>query len=455
MKNYYIVNIEFLDIEFENCNSTSLFLSETKTYNAQICIESSQIEIKIFFDQESSFADAFTNWARKNDFEDFGQKVKLSNEDQNDRLLKIDLSTSKLLSFYSSTSYFENGLQYIKLLIDSAEFFWKSNAYKLNTAEFYLNDAGFKFVKDFYGPMYGRDGDFAIKKRITKDAFYSVEKAEFKPEFNFVYGDNVNNKTITITKEPKLQFKFENGVSKNEILKYGNTVCLLASFYYHIKIDPVLIRIHLNDHSIECKNLEQGVVDKKICGLKAFGCKLDFHQLMEEKWQLPTFNNFDKLSKIITLFIQALLVDNETEFIIRYNIIEICNDLNHPKREFTKILNRMECDEKYKKALDCLLTTINSGEHKDFKDKWSSISGEMKFMPMKSQMKQFFESQNLDISDFNVTLKELIEIRNNIIHGSISRASLNKLKDANKLLYRINGILILNLIGINQWELIK
>jgi hypothetical protein len=47
----------------------------------------------------------------------------------------------------------------------------------------------------------------------------------------------------------------------------------------------------------------------------------------------------------------------------------------------------------------------------------------------------------------------LYQLRNNIIHGSIEKVNAEELRKANILLYRINGILILNLMGIKDWKL--
>jgi hypothetical protein len=47
----------------------------------------------------------------------------------------------------------------------------------------------------------------------------------------------------------------------------------------------------------------------------------------------------------------------------------------------------------------------------------------------------------------------LKELRDNITHGSIDKVDAEFLQNSNRLLYRINGILILNLIGINEWKL--
>jgi hypothetical protein len=55
---------------------------------------------------------------------------------------------------------------------------------------------------------------------------------------------------------------------------------------------------------------------------------------------------------------------------------------------------------------------------------------------------------------FKQSLKAKIkDIRDKLTHGSINKINHDQLEIANILLYRITGILILNLLGINEWTL--
>jgi hypothetical protein len=72
---------------------------------------------------------------------------------------------------------------------------------------------------------------------------------------------------------------------------------------------------------------------------------------------------------------------------------------------------------------------------------------------MKIQLVSFLESQGFDPESFPISIRALKELRNNITHGSIDKVNAEQLRNANILLYRISGILILNLIGITDWKL--
>ncbi len=102
-----------------------------------------------------------------------------------------------------------------------------------------------------------------------------------------------------------------------------------------------------------------------------------------------------------------------------------------------------------------MLETIDVSEREQFKNKWTSFSGKLVYKPMTSPLVKFLESQNLNISEFPISVRELKELRDNITHGSIEKIDREQLRKANQFLYRINGILIFNLIGIKEWKLNK
>lgn len=159
------------------------------------------------------------------------------------------------------------------------------------------------------------------------------------------------------------------------------------------------------------------------------------------------------LSKAITLFNQSHLVDDSSAFLIRYNIIEICDKQKSKNVKFTFALNKRQTKAKQDEALNKLLETINENEHEEFKKRWQNVQSLLQNKPMKNQLASFLESQNLDPKTFPIGLYDLKELRDNITHGSIDKVNAEQLRQANILLYRISGILILNLMGIKEWKL--
>jgi hypothetical protein len=99
------------------------------------------------------------------------------------------------------------------------------------------------------------------------------------------------------------------------------------------------------------------------------------------------------------------------------------------------------------------LETININEHEDFKKRWQSVLANLQYKPMENQLVSFLKNQGIETNTFPISIKDLRELRNNISHGSIDNVKVELLRKANILLYRISGILILNLMGIKDWKL--
>ncbi|WP_373941694.1 hypothetical protein OEG92_19495 [Polaribacter sejongensis] len=72
---------------------------------------------------------------------------------------------------------------------------------------------------------------------------------------------------------------------------------------------------------------------------------------------------------------------------------------------------------------------------------------------MKSHLEDFLTQQNISINEFPITLSRLKKIRDKITHGSVNSIKEKQLDIANILIYRINVVLILNMLGINEWKI--
>lgn len=448
----------YFDIEFPNIDFTSFEIEceiAPKIFVAHLYPNDNEIILKIFYDSKTYFGEKLSRWSSKIDWKKFGSYLKPSNEHKNRRLKRIDFSQSQLLGMSNGSNQFEGNLKFVSIKLDSVKLYWEPINEKINTSEFYFDEAGFQVVKDFYSTLFGWDGQFKIVRMEGMDAYYSIGKAEFRPEFDFGWNDNFDSNQAVITKAPKLQFRYIETTSEEEAILYGNIIRHLASFYYHTPIGFIMTRIHLAEHTITIKKVFKKRYFESSGNLWGFNNFWDFHQLLQSNWQLSFFRNYEKLSKAIAQFNQALLVDSYSKFLIRYNIIEICNDSKQTNEKFTEVLKGKAKQKKYKDALNLLLQTVSLEEQKDFINNWNTLSGKLSKKPAMSPLLKFFENQNLNPSDFPISVKKLKELRDNITHGSIEKVNVEFLEKANTFLYRITGILILNLLGIQDWELKK
>jgi hypothetical protein len=454
MKDYDCLDIEFPTVDFNpyhiKCDSVS------KIHHAHLYADSNdEIVLRIFYEDKTYFGEKLSTWAGTIDWKKFGSFIQVKNVSNNDRLRKIDLSEAELRGIQSSSSNYEGGKRYVVVKIDTAKFYWSPVPEKINTAEFYLNDAGFRVVKPFYSILFGFDGKFNISRMDGMDNFFTLGKSEFRPEFDTYSNDSKNNKVATIVKEPKIEFKYKEPVTEGEAIFYGEVVLTLASFFHHIKIDYTLRRIHLPEHTITIKKIERKNYLETGGGLWGFGIIGELNKFLQTNWQQGLMTNFSTISKAVTLFNQALLVDSTSSFLIRYNIIEICDKIRPEKVKFNFATNEEERKKKFEESLNILLQTINTDEKEQFKVRWNNVQELLQNKPMVNQLVTFLKSQNLNPDEFPIKVKELKELRDQITHGSVSNIDIELLRKANILLYRISGILILNLMGIKDWKLTK
>lgn len=460
MSDFHCLEIEFPNIDFSKYGYRNKKAEISRVHHAHLYTRKDEIELRILFDEKTGFGDSLMDWAGEIDQRKFGSftKIELTKNHTNERLQKIDLSEAKLIGSTSSSNFYEGSKSYIIINIDTVKFYWNPVEIKNNTAEFYLDDKGFRVVEPFYSFLspnswFKNDGNFNIGRMKDSTKFYKLAKSTFRPEFNFVSKDNRKERVATVKKEPKIQFKYGKAITEKEAIFYGDIVLMLASFYHHIKIDYVFRRIHLPENTITIKNIEQKNFLDKSGNLWGFEIYWDFNKFLQASWQKESLKNFTLLSKAISLFNQSHLVDNYSAFLIRYNIIEICDKQKQDNVKFNLILNRKQTKAKQDEALQKLLDTIDAKEHEEFKKRWHNVQTLLQNKPMKNQLVSFLESQNLDPKTFPVKLDDLKRLRDNITHGSIEKVDPEQLRQSNILLYRISGILILNLMGINEWKL--
>ena len=461
MSDYHCLDIEFPNVDF------SPYYIKSKTvisqvHHAHLSTKDNEIELKIFFDDKSYFGDKFMHWTSKIDSKKFGSfiKVDVTQNHTNERLQRVDLSEAKLVGCANSSNYYEDGKKYIIVKIDTAKFYWNPVEHEAQAAEFYLDDKGFRVVESFYSFLLAKswiknDGKFDIGRMNDSIMFYKLGKSTFRPEYNFVSKDGRNERIATVTKEPKIQFKYKKGITEKEAIFYGDVVLMLASFYHHIKIDYTLRRIHLSENTITIKNIEQKNYFDTSGNLWGFEIHWNFNKFLQASWQKETLKNFALLSKAITLFNQSHLVDNSSAFLIRYNIIEICGKSNKGGSIWNFTIKNDELDNFFNETKNNISNIIDKNEQEHFNNKWISILNIIKSKSLRKQLEDSLTKNDIDVEMLPIKTGKIVQLRNSITHGSIDKVKTEDLRKANILLYRLSGILILNLMGIKDWKLNK
>jgi hypothetical protein len=451
MKDFFCFEISFPGIDFDKYMSKS-----TKTdikHTAHLYSSKDEIELRIFYESKTYFGRKLSIWASQN-WKDFGSSIKTSAENQNHRLKKIDFSDSSLLKAVNGSKQFESNLEYISLIIDSIKMYWAPSESDQNSGEFYLDDNGFNIVSEYYVPLLEFEDGFKIRRMYGMDEFYQIDMTEFRPEFEFPHWDKKDNREIKIIKEPIIKFKYKKAITELEAYKYAEIVRLLSSFYLHAEVNYTFSRIRLPQHTIIVKKIQNLKPPLYSGGFESFKNYWNFDEFMKWNWKLNVVKNFKKLSKVIDLFNQSFHVDENSKFLIRFNIIEICmGGIKKVEEKFKSDLSNTEKNKIYKEASLLLLKTVREQDQKDFLEKLKVAKKNLAFKPKISPLLDFFEGQNLSPTTFPITVNEIKSIRDNLTHGSLSKINQKQLEKANILLYRISGILIFNLLGIDQWTL--
>lgn len=448
MKKYYCIDLEFIGVELDKYFSDSNPVQ--KIHHAHLYILGDEIKVELFFEHNTKLGDKIMNWVGTINIEKFGSFIKVSNESQNRNLQKIDFSEAKLVLMNESDCFLQGDKNFLIFNINTVKFYWNPNKIKTNTGEFYLNDNGFKIVAPLYSLLRQKDKNFSINIYEEDEDFYDLDKSKFRFEFEFSSTDVKATDIITIKKISKIKFKYDFNVTKKDAISYGQIVCTLASFYYHRKINCTQISIYLAEYEIMIVKIEKKIIIDNNNYLYGFNVFKGFNQFLKSDWQINSIKHIKILSKSIELFNQAMLVDDNSQYLIRYNILELCDILKTKNEKFNVKLNSEDKNQCYNDALNILKKTINKEDYRLFETKWKSVKDKLEFKPMISPLDTFFKSKNLKIDEFPISTKNLKQLRDNITHGSIDKVDEDDLSKANVLLYRINCFIILDLIGIKN-----
>ena len=205
MDNPYCFDIEFITEELGNAQIIEDSLPVAKVHHAHLYDSPEKIDIRIHFDPKTYFHRKFDAWLNNINFRKFGQYIKTSNVTQNHGMQSLSFEQARFKGYSSSSANIEGQYEYIVVNVDWVRMEWQANEWEVNTAKFYLNQAGFKIASFFYSPLWIPDNKFESQRRSEK--YFKINDQEYRPEFNFYQSDDSKRTEIKITKEPLLSFK--------------------------------------------------------------------------------------------------------------------------------------------------------------------------------------------------------------------------------------------------------
>lgn len=442
----YCIDLTFLDKRFK---------SDQKDFHSHLVLRENEIELQILFDPKISFGHIFANWYQLvEDSDKIGKHIEVKQDYNNKNIIKIDFENSEITTFTVGGNRYHGDKEYISILLNSVKIYWKPNEELINTSFFYLNDAGFNFVKSYYPPLFFDNDRFEVNRYKGKEGFYKHQNIEFRPEFDWITTqNNIDTNQVTIIKEPLIKINNLEELTEVEVLNYANDICKISSFYLHLNIDYTSAKIYLKNFTLSIIKIKDKEFVQKPLGLMSFNLKGRVRDFFQSDLLSSYNENRDKLDKSIENFIQSRLVDGTSRFLLRYNIIDICmKGILQDNEKYNCILSEGEKKLKYINALEIIKETVDEKDWESFETKWETVKLKMEYKPMKSHLEDFLTQQNISINEFPITLNKLKKIRDKITHGSVNSVKQEQLDTANILVYRINVVLILNMLGIKDWE---
>jgi len=429
-----------------------------ESFEANLYIMDTYVKLEVFCDEACDLDTKFNLWFREVNNINAGSYISFVSTNEK-RLNHIEFSNYSIIGSRGSIFSDEKGIQTLTLLLDGVKFYWHSHNIVTNCAYFGLDDNGFDLVSEYYTTFDCDDVEestFHLKKYRGANLDYPLNNIRFKPEFLINYDDKKSNREINLEKIPVFKLTFDSDANEDEIRSLAEDIKLIASFYLHKNIEFAYSRIYFNDIEIFERVFNDKSHSNHAQGLSYWGVNIDFHKFMCLNWQSNFIENKKLLTKIIPLFNQSILVDEQSSLLIRYSILETSISFyskkfkNNPKKQFTFEKNKKAI---WKEAFLKLQSAVIDSEKEDFKKRWEDIQKLIINKPMDTELDNYIKHLNLDISNFPISLNDIRIMRNNLSHGSIDNCNEMKLTQANILLFGIIGVIILKAFGIENLDL--
>ena len=444
MKKYYCIEIEF----------KVPFVSNAK-FHSHLYYDENQIEIRVLLKDNLDFSRNFMTWYGDSADSDRISEFLLPEVFENQKeVIFISFQNSQIISI-TSNQIDENENDYFTIFFDRITLHKNPISIEKEYGKIYLNKDGFDLVKGFYSIFtgFGNDGKVDIGRMRGMSSFYRIGSVKFRPEFEFTVSDNKDHVSPRIEKVPILKFYFPQETKDEYIENAFLIACKICSFYLGNNIEFNSAVICKKSHRVIIRKVLQ---TKFTLNISSLNWLLKVHRIdgfLKLNWQKRYIQNQDRVNEAITNYTHSRLLDTNSKFMLLYNIIDTCMGGNKQiEDKFTLTVTKKKKASIYGEAFSIIKQTVAENEFSDFEKKWNTVQQKLIYKPMKSPLNQFLIANKIKIDSLEVSIDKMKELRNSIFHGSVDPATTYHIKKSNEVLYRITPILILNLLGITQWE---
>ena len=363
----------------------------------------------------------------------------------------LDFSNSKLMNVEES-HHWEHNKKPLVLIIDNLDI--RINGKYAGDGRFQLSENAFQHIYEYinYGLLANHDpSDQFISSNKNREV--SLGNLRFILSFNHDYGDITKYK-LEINHDAYLTITDESiSLTDIDLIEQANLICTLMSFYWEKTIDFFNAHVRINNNPdyrtlIKHRYSNHYADDSLEFLLKSrYATVYDFFESLDYA-KISKCKNL--LAEIVPRIIKTKIVDEISEFMLLYNVIEKIRNycMNNPSIE-----NKLEIREEFK------FTTGKEATYKFIRDKIKEISvivdqcdiedflakasGKVTFVK-KTGLKDQFDSLvtylNLDPKSYSLDFVSLITIRSDIYHGNPPREDVKPYNSKMRLI--INDLLL-------------
>ncbi len=429
--------------------------------NGLLKISDSNIELSIYFDKESltipEHISLINDWSKYN----LDSRIIVCEGEYSGQPINIDLSSSARIKLSNSSSFHPEfnhvtklGYDKIKLISDNF------NELPKNTAYLHLNPNGFHFIKHFYNLISIKTGNLVdLSKR--KNSKFKIKNGYFIPQFYLRLIDGSEKRAATIIKKPMIGLFLNKNILYEDVERYEDVILGICSFFHQVKYSfPIKEHIYF-DHIEATYTAENLELETQPIHMLQLGVNFRFTEFLEKVKIDLIWENYKILKKAINLYVQAGFLTETTEFLVRYNILEILASYIYKSLKenikaeiifpFTGDLDTIK--KKFAECLNIFLNILPNDHHSQFEKTWQYFKDdvlESKKITLTEKLELLLDQCDIDIKKLPISVNKIVRLRNDITHGSVDSKSLVDITKYNNVLYQLNGLVILRFMGLRS-----
>lgn len=363
----------------------------------------------------------------------------------------LDFSNSKLINIEES-HHWEHKKKPLVLIIDNLDIL--VNSRYTGDGRFQLSENALQHLDEYihYGQLANYDSsDLFISSNNTREV--SLGNIRLILSLNHDYGDSTKFK-FEINRDAYLTITDESNIlTDKDLIEQGELICTLMSFYWEKTIDFFIAHVRIINNqnyrtSIKYRYSNHYADDNLEFSLKSrFVSIYDFFESLDSA-KISNCGNL--LMEIVPRIIKTKIVDEISEFMLLYNVIEkirnycMINPLKGDKLEIREEFKFTTGTKATKKFISEKIKEISEIiDESDVEDFLLKASGKVTFIKKTGLIDQFDSLANyldLDPKSYSLDFTSLITIRSDIYHGKPPREDIKPYNSKMRLL--INDLLL-------------